>query len=169
MNKSLMILMIAMVLLTPYTIISTDTNSDAVSTMMPIGSVAAMNELGDEITYTHTVTYDGNGNTDGRVRDTVVTDNNSGNSSVTLSNNIFIKQGYHFTGWMIDTEIYQPGDDISVAGNTSATAYAQWEMGRDTNIYTNTGAYYYEKINDQVTEHISVTMNGKTCIISSSD
>lgn len=77
-------------------------------------------------TYTHTVNYSANGGS-GSMSSTVVTDSNSGSSYVTLANNGFTKSGYNFTGWKIGTTIYQPGSTVSVSGNSSVTATAQWE------------------------------------------
>lgn len=58
---------------------------------------------------------------------TVVTNTTSGTSYVTLASNSFVKSGYHFTGWKIGSTVYQPGSSVSVSGNSSVTATAQWE------------------------------------------
>lgn len=75
--------------------------------------------------YSHTVKYNANGGT-GTVADTVVTDTVNGNSNVTLSANGFSKAGYTFAGWKVNNTIYQPGQFVSVAANTSVSAIAQW-------------------------------------------
>lgn len=76
--------------------------------------------------YDHTVSYSGNGATSGSTAQTVVTDSNSGNSSVTLADNGFTKTGYNFAGWKVGNIIYQPGQTVSVAADTSVNAVAQW-------------------------------------------
>lgn len=81
----------------------------------------------EAITYTHTIVYSGNGNTGGSMSNTVITNTVSGSSNVTLASNSFVKTGYHFIGWKIGTTVYQPGQTVSVNGNASVTATAQWE------------------------------------------
>jgi len=75
--------------------------------------------------YTHTVHYSANGGT-GSMADTKVTDSSSGSTNVTLASNGFSKAGYDFAGWKIGNVIYQPGQMVSVAANTSVNAVAQW-------------------------------------------
>ena len=58
--------------------------------------------------------------------DTVVIDTNGGESGVTLASCGFSKGGYTFAGWKIGNTIYQPGQNVSVAANTSVNAIAQW-------------------------------------------
>lgn len=58
--------------------------------------------------------------------DTVVTDTAGGASSVTLASNGFTYTGYHFTGWLVNGTVYQAGTDVSVPGDSSVTATAQW-------------------------------------------
>ena len=77
------------------------------------------------ITYDHKITYAANGGS-GSMGDTSVTDNSSGNSNVTLSQCTFTKTGYHFSGWSVNGTVKQPGDTVSVAGNATVTATAQW-------------------------------------------
>ena len=79
-----------------------------------------------EITYDHTVSYAANGGT-GAMADTVVTDTVSGESEVTLAGCGFTKAGFRFTGWKVGTTVHQPGDKVSVAGDASVTAVAQWQ------------------------------------------
>ncbi|MBR1888607.1 MAG: InlB B-repeat-containing protein, partial [Candidatus Methanomethylophilus sp.] len=78
-----------------------------------------------ETSITHTVTYSANGGT-GTTASTVVTDTNSGSSNVTLAACGFSKAGYNFAGWKVGNTIYQPGQMVSVAANTSVNAVAQW-------------------------------------------
>lgn len=78
-----------------------------------------------EIVYTHTIVYDANGGS-GAMGNTVITDNVSGVTYVSLDNNEFSRTGYIFTGWEVNGDIYQPGDPVAVGGNHFETAYAQW-------------------------------------------
>ncbi len=73
--------------------------------------------------YTHTITYSTDGGSS--VSNTVVTDTNSGSSSVTLAS-APTKSGYTFKGWKIGNTTYAAGDKVSVAANSSVTATAQW-------------------------------------------
>ena len=75
--------------------------------------------------YTHTVHYTANGGT-GSMTDTVVTDSSQGNTNVTLVANTFTKAGYNFAGWKIGNVIYQPGQTVPVAADTTVNAVAQW-------------------------------------------
>ena len=75
------------------------------------------------ITYTHTITYSTDGGSS--VSNTVVTDTNSGSSSVTLAS-APTKSGYNFTGWLVNGTLYKAGASVSVAANKSVTATAQW-------------------------------------------
>ena len=77
------------------------------------------------ISFDHKVAYAPNGGS-GSMTDTVVTDNNSGGSSVTLQPCTFTKTGYHFTGWSVNGTVKQPGDTVSVNGGSTVTATAQW-------------------------------------------
>lgn len=78
--------------------------------------------------YTHTITYNGNGASNGSTPNTVVTDTNSGNTNVTLANNGYTRPGYTFTGWNVNGIVYQPGQSIPVGPNATVTAYAQWVL-----------------------------------------
>ncbi len=75
--------------------------------------------------YTHTVTYSANGG-NGSTESTVVTDSNNGNTDVTLADSGFSRAGYNFAGWKIGNTIYQPGQFVPVAADTSVSAVAQW-------------------------------------------
>lgn len=101
------------------------------------GSVTATAQWEEDTRYTHTITYDAGTGT-GTMSATVVTDYNSGNSNVTFASNGFTKEHYHFTGWLVGVDTYQPGNTIAVIGNGSVTAVAQWE--EDTR-YTHTILY----------------------------
>lgn len=87
------------------------------------------------VTYTHTVTYDVNGGV-GTIPDSVVTDHISGNSFVYLTYTEPYKASMMFTGWLINGNIYQKGQPVLVAGNTTVIAIAQWETA-----YTHTITY----------------------------
>ncbi len=75
--------------------------------------------------YTHTITYSTDGGSS--VSNTVVTDTNSGSSSVTLAS-APTKFSYNFTGWLVNGTLYKAGDSVSVAANSSVTATAQWNV-----------------------------------------
>ncbi len=79
-----------------------------------------------QLSYTHTIVYNSNGGS-GSMSNTVVTNTTSGTSSVTLASNSYTNSGYHFTGWKVNGTLYSVGTAISVSGNSSVTAYAQWE------------------------------------------
>ena len=83
--------------------------------------------VGDPVTVDHTVTYAANGGT-GTTASTVVTDENDGNSNVTLAQCGFTKTGYSFVGWKIGNTVYQPGQTVSVGANATVTATAQWSQ-----------------------------------------
>ena len=83
--------------------------------------------------YTHTINYSSGGGS-GSMSASSVTDTNSGYTSVQLKSNDFTRSGYHFTGWYVDGSYKSPGDYVSVRGNSSVTATAQWEQ----NTYTAT-------------------------------
>ena len=76
-------------------------------------------------TYTHTITYDPNGGI-GTMEDTVVTDNTSGDTLVYLAYNLFYNSGRNFNGWLVNGTLYNGGQRVPVAGNTTITAVAQW-------------------------------------------
>ena len=78
-----------------------------------------------ESDHSHSVSYSPNGGT-GSMNNTVVTDSNTGSSNVTLAANTFTKAGYDFAGWKIGNVIYQPGQTVSVAADTTVNVIAQW-------------------------------------------
>ena len=80
----------------------------------------------------HTIVYDGNGNTGGSTVSTVVTDQNTGSSVITLASNGFTKTGYRFTGWLVNGTVLQPGQTVSVGAGATVTAKAQWEANELT-------------------------------------
>lgn len=77
-------------------------------------------------TYTHSVVYYSNGGS-GWMGNTVVSDHNTGYSSVTLATCSYTFPGYDFAGWNVNGAVYQPGQSVSVAANDSVTATAQWQ------------------------------------------
>ncbi len=87
----------------------------------------------DVVYYSHTIYYNSNGGS-GSMSSTSTTNTTSGTTYLTLKSNEFTRSGYHFTGWKIGSTIYQPGQTVGVSGNSSVTAYAQWEQ----NTYTAT-------------------------------
>ena len=89
-----------------------------------------------EVVYTHTIRYVSNGGT-GTMEDTVVSNNVSGDTYVTLASNGFTYTGRTFAGWKIGTTVYQPGESVAVAGNVTVNATAQWTVS-----YTHTITYY---------------------------
>lgn len=80
-------------------------------------------------TYSHTVSYNSDGGSS--VSDTVVTDSNSGSSSVTLAS-APTKSGYTFNGWKIGSTVYAAGATVSVAADSTVTATAQWTENKIT-------------------------------------
>ncbi len=116
---------------------------------------------------THTVTYAGNGNTGGSTANTVVTDTNSGNSNVTLAACGFTKSGYTFTGWKIGNTVYQPGQTVSVSGNGSVTATAQWSQNTlsasANSIYALSGMSYTNQIGASANNGGTLSYAVKTC------
>ena len=78
------------------------------------------------VTYTHTISYSANGGT-GTVNPKTITDNTSGNTPMVLDNNGFTYENHRFVGWKVGNEVYQPGMQIQVGGNSTVTAMAQWE------------------------------------------
>ena len=108
-------------------------------------------------TYTHTVSYNGNGGT-GTVANTIVTDTNGGASNVTLAQNGFSKSGYAFAGWLVNGTVYLPGQSVSVGANASVTATAQWVQYTHTITYDGNGSTAGSVANTVVTD----TNNGNT-------
>lgn len=83
----------------------------------------------EDTRYTHTITYNGNGNTGGSTPDTVVTNYDSGDTMVTFGDCGFTKENWHFVGWKLYNQgpMYQPGQTVAIRGNATVTAYAQWD------------------------------------------
>ena len=117
--------------------------------------------------YTHTLTYDGNGNTGGSTADTVVTDQNGGNTNVTLTANGFTKAGYTFTGWKVGNNTYQPGQSIPVGANGTVTATAQWSQNTlnatANNISGVSGQAYSNQIGASANNGGTVSYAVKSC------
>lgn len=104
---------------------------------IPVGGNATVNAIAQwETIYTHTISYLANGGT-GTMEDTVVSNNVSGDTNVTLAPNGFTYVGRTFAGWKVGTTIYQPGESVAVAGNVTVNATAQWTV-----TYTHTITYY---------------------------
>ena len=83
----------------------------------------------EDTRYTHTISYNGNGNTGGSTPDTVVTNYDNGDTMVAFGDCGFTKTNWHFIGWKLYNQgpMYQPGQTIAIRGNATVTAYAQWE------------------------------------------
>ena len=109
-------------------------------TPIPVAGNSVVTATASWGTYTHTIEYEANQGT-GVMADTVVTDTVSGNTNVPLASNGFTRSGYTFIGWSLNSastsQLYQPGDTLSVAGNSSRTVYAMW----DPILYTHTIVY----------------------------
>lgn len=71
---------------------------------------------------TFTVTYEGGEGASGVVPSKKGIESGE---SVTLSDNAFKKEDHLFTGWSDGTNVYKPGDKLTVTGNVTLTA--QWE------------------------------------------
>jgi len=78
------------------------------------------------VTYTHTISYSANGGT-GTMAPKTIADNTSGNTPMVLDNNGFTYENHRFVGWKVGNDVYQPGAQIQVGGNSTVTATAQWE------------------------------------------
>ncbi len=78
------------------------------------------------VTYTHTISYSANGGT-GTMTPKTITDNTSGDTPMVLDNNGFTYENHRFVGWKVGNDVYQPGAQIQVAGNSTVVATAQWE------------------------------------------
>ena len=78
------------------------------------------------VTYTHTISYSANGGT-GTMTTKTITDNTSGDTPMVLDNNGFTYENHRFVGWKVGNDVYQPGAQIQVGGNSTVTATAQWE------------------------------------------
>lgn len=112
--------------------------------------------------YTHTIYYDANGGS-GSMNPTVVTDYNSGSTNVTLAGNGFTPPaGHYFSYWWMDNgEPKNPGDVISIVGNTSWTAYAIWDTYKYTVTWKNWDGTVLETDNN-VPYGTTPTYNGAT-------
>ena len=117
--------------------------------------------------HTHTVAYNGNGNTGGSMANTVVTDTNNGYSNVTLASNGFARSGYTFTGWQVNNVTYQPGQAVSVGSDASVTAIAQWSQNTITasanNISGVSGQAYSNQIGASANNGGSLSYAIKSC------
>lgn len=118
--------------------------------------------------YPHTVRYNCSGGSE--IDDTVVLDNNSGSSDVILAS-APTRDGFIFKGWQIDDTIYPDFYPISVPGDTTVTAVAQWYAGCcDGNIAymidteTDTAiAYVFYGSSTDISIPDSVTYDGAAC------
>ena len=117
--------------------------------------------------YTHTVTYSGNGNTGGSTANTVVTDTNSGSVGISLSSCGFTKTGYTFIGWKVGNATYQPGATVSVNGNATVNAVAQWSQNTlsvsANNISGVSGQSYSNQIGASANNGGSLSYTVKSC------
>ena len=117
--------------------------------------------------YAHTVHYDGNGSTGGSTADTVITDSNSGTIAISLASCGFTKSGAMFVGWKIGNTTYQPGQTVSVAGNSSVTAVAQWSENTLTasagNLSAVSGLSYSNQIGATASNGGSLSYAVKSC------
>ena len=97
------------------------------SVSVPVGGLVLNAVWGEPTTtFSHTIHYIANGGT-GSMDDTMILDNVSGSTPMVLANNGFSKEGYLFKGWLVGTELKQPGAQIQVPGNQTVNATAQWE------------------------------------------
>ena len=125
----------------------------------------------------HTVHYDGNGNTGGSTVDTVVTAQGTGNVSVTLATNGFVKTGHSFAGWLVNGTVYQPGQTVSVGADQTVTAVAQWTANSVTatanNLSAVSGMSYSNQIgascnNDGTISYAVTSCTGGTATVNGS-
>lgn len=130
-----------------------------------VGS-ATYNIVCVQTNFSHTVVYDGNGGT-GSVANTVVSDQNSGNSNVTLAANGFSKSGYSFAGWKIGNVTYTPGQTVAVAGNASVTAVAQWSQNTlsatANNLSAVSGMTYGNQVGASANNGATISFAVKSC------
>ena len=115
----------------------------------------------------HTIAYSGNGSTGGSTASTVVTDTNNGNTNVTLAANGFSKTGYTFAGWLVNGNVYQPGQSIPVGANGTVTATAQWSQNTlsatANNISGVSGQAYSNQIGASANNGGSLSYAVKSC------
>ena len=115
----------------------------------------------------HTIAYSGNGSTGGSTASTVVTDTNNGNTNVTLAANGFTKAGYTFAGWLVNGNVYQPGQSVPVGANGTVTATAQWSQNTlnatANNISGVSGQAYSNQIGASANNGGTVSYAVKSC------
>lgn len=115
----------------------------------------------------HTIAYSGNGSTGGSTASTVVTDTNNGSTNVTLAANGFSKTGYTFAGWLVNGNVYQPGQSVPVGANGTVTATAQWSQNTlsatANNISGVSGQAYSNQIGASANNGGSLSYAVKSC------
>ena len=115
----------------------------------------------------HTIAYSGNGSTGGSTASTVVTDTNNGSTNVTLAANGFSKTGYTFAGWLVNGNVYQPGQTVPVGANGTVTATAQWSQNTlsatANNISGVSGQAYSNQIGASANNGGTVSYAVKSC------
>ena len=118
-------------------------------------------------TVTHTVHFDGNGNTGGTMADTVVTDRTNGNIDISLPSCGFVRTGYGFAGWKVGNTVYQPGENVSVGADATVTAVAQWSentlTGSANNLSAVSGLSYSNQIGATASNGGSLSYAVKSC------
>ena len=111
-----------------------------------------------KIHYATTVSFDGNGASEGNVP-AIIT---SVGSVVTLPENGFYRMNYEFKGWSDGTTIYQPGDSYTVKGNVTFSAL--WQKvaleGTMNRVLLDYDGYYRYYINDEIQTKWQVANNG---------
>ena len=115
----------------------------------------------------HTIAYSGNGSTGGSTASTVITDTNNGSTNVTLAANGFSKTGYTFAGWLVNGNVYQPGQTVPVGANGTVTATAQWSQNTlnatANNISGVSGQAYSNQIGASANNGGTVSYAVKSC------
>ena len=115
----------------------------------------------------HTIAYSGNGSTGGSTASTVVTDTNNGSTNVTLAASGFSKTGYTFAGWLVNGNVYQPGQTVPVGANGTVTATAQWSQNTlsatANNISGVSGQAYSNQIGASANNGGTVSYAVKSC------
>ena len=115
----------------------------------------------------HTIAYSGNGSTGGSTASTVITDTNNGSTNVTLAANGFSKTGYTFVGWLVNGNVYQPGQTVPVGANGTVTATAQWSQNTlnatANNISGVSGQAYSNQIGASANNGGTVSYAVKSC------
>ena len=115
----------------------------------------------------HTIAYSGNGSTGGSTASTVVTDTNNGSTNVTLAASGFSKTGYTFAGWLVNGNVYQPGQSVPVGANGTVTATAQWSQNTlsatANNISGVSGQAYSNQIGASANNGGSLSYAVKSC------